>query len=143
MAISSTTSGTQAATQIGWQQLKLQQARRNAEQAEQTAQALQSQASQAQRSADQAQEAARSITVQSDQATSYAGRARQGVAAAQSVGQMQTQISNVVDQVTAKQQAAAPAAVTPVTASTSAAPAPTPVVNIQGQVTGTLINTTA
>jgi len=143
MAVGSTTSGTQAATQIGWQQLKLQQARRTAEQAEQTAQALKSQANQAQRSADQAQETARSITVQSDQASSYASRARQGVAATQSVEQMQMQISNVVDQVTAKQQApASPSAVTTLKASTATS-AITPVVNTQGQITGTLINTTA
>lgn len=144
MASISSSSGTQAATQSGWQQLQLQQARRTAEQVEQTARALKAQADGAQRTAEQAQENARSLTVRSDQAQTSAGQAWQGVAAIQTRAQMQTQLSRTVEQVVVRQQAES-APVAAVAADPSAAPAtsPSPVVNVQGQVTGTVINTTA
>jgi len=151
MAIGSITSGTQAATQQGFQQLRLQQARRDAEQAEQTARSLSAQANQAQRQADQAQETARTITVQADQAQGDAGRARQGLASVQSVSQMGAQISRVAEQTVEKIQSGtsvqssttAPASTTSSSASTSTSVKPPAVINTQGQVTGTLINVTA
>ncbi|MRR51625.1 MAG: hypothetical protein EG825_12045 [Rhodocyclaceae bacterium] len=135
MAITASISGTQSIVQSGLQQLKLQQARRNAEQAEQTAQALQVQADEAQRRAAREQENARSLSVQADQAQTNAGRARQGLASIQTASDSVAQLGNVVDQVITKQQAA-PAA-------TSSVQESKPVVNTQGEVTGTLINTTA
>jgi hypothetical protein len=141
MATISSISGALSATQSGLQQLRLLQAQRAAEQAEQTARSLQVQAQDAQRKAVHAQENARSITIQADQAQSVAGQARQGVAIVKTVGDMQSQISNVVSQVTEKLGIAETAVVTPKTV----APATTaaPVVNTQGQLTGTVVNTTA
>jgi len=141
-------SSTSSASQYGWQQLKLQQAKRNADQAEQTAQTLKAQASDAQRVADRAQENARSLSVQSDQAQANAGQARQGLAALGNEQQAITQLSNTVDQVLARQQISTS---TTKNATTSATGASTvspksltpPVVNSQGQVTGKIINTTA
>lgn len=130
MATVSSTSGSQA-NQYGWQQVKLQQAKRNADQAEQNAQFLQVQAGEARRVADRAVENARSLSVRSDQAQTDAGRARQGLAAIQSVNQMQMQLGRVADQAIQKQQAASS------TAPTESAP----VVNTLGQLTGTVVNT--
>lgn len=135
MAITASVSGTQSVVQSGLQQLKLQQARRSAEQAEQMAQALQTQANDAQRRAAHEQENARSLSVQADQAQSNAGRARQGLAATQTASESLTQIGNVVDQVIKKQQS--------VQSGTQSVQESKPVVNTQGQVTGTVINTTA
>ena len=131
-------SPTSSANQVGLQQLRLQQARRNAEQAEQTAQSLKSQANQAQLTADRAQESARSLTVQSDQAQAKVGQVRQGLAAMGSAQQSMVQLSKTVDQVLTRE----PAQPSPATSATPSSNAP-PVVNAQGQVTGTIINTTA
>lgn len=129
-------SSTSSANQYGWQQLKLQQAVRNADQAEQEAQSLKTQANDAQRVADRAQENARSLYVQSDQAQAKAGQARQGLVAIGTAQQSVTQLSNTVDQVLTRKPVS-----TSTTQSTSTSPAA--VVNSQGQVTGTVINTTA
>lgn len=126
-----------SANQYGLQQLRQLQARRNAEQAEQVAQSLRAQANQAQAVADRAQETARSLTVQSDQAQVKAGQARQGLAVAGSIQQAVTQLGKTVDQVLARDQAVNPTTAAPPSTS------PAPVVNTQGQVTGTLVNTTA
>ena len=136
MAILSSTAGAQSASQFGWEQLKLQQAQRNAEQAQQTAQSLQAQAQDAQRTADKAQDNARSLSVQADQAQSDAGRAEQGLAAIRTNGQAQTQLTNALNQA-APQPAVQPAAAAPVQQK------PAPVVNAQGQTTGRVINTSA
>lgn len=136
-AISSTSVGAQAATQAGWQQLRLQQARQTAERAEQAAQALASKAADAQRVADRADENARSLYVQSDRASSAAGQARQGLAMASSVGEMQTSLANTVDQVSERQSGKE---VDIQVASRAEAP---PVLNTSGQMTGTVVNTTA
>lgn len=136
MATISSISGAQAAAQSGLQQLRLQQAKRNAEQAEQVANSLQAQARDAQQRAGEAQENARSISAQSDQARSTAGQARQGLAALTTGSQMQSQLGRVIEQVIDKQKAPEPPAVV------AKSPAP-PVTNTQGQVTGTVINTTA
>ncbi|MDD5249891.1 MAG: hypothetical protein PHY45_12950 [Rhodocyclaceae bacterium] len=135
MAIISSTVASSAA-QYGLGQLRLQQAKRSADQAEQAAQALQAQAQDARRAADQADENARSLAVASTQAQADAGKARQGLAALQSVGQMETQLANVADRVIMQQQSAQAGVLTK---SVKAAP----VVNTQGQVTGRVVNTTA
>ena len=135
MTTISSLSGAQSTAQSGLQQFRLQQAERNAEQAEQTARALQSQAREARQTASQAQEDARFIAAQADQAQTNAGQARLGLAVIRSVGQLQTRLSEAVTQVTENLQGTEPAAPTP-------APA-TPVINTQGQVTGTVVNTTA
>lgn len=143
MASISSSSGVQAATQQGWQQMQLQQARRTAEQAEQQARALKAQADGAQRAADQAQENARSLSVRSDQAQASAGQARQGVTAIQTREQMQVRLGQTVEQVAIRlQEDQAPAVRTSVPATDESA-SPPPVINVQGQVTGTVINTTA
>lgn len=145
-------SGVQSAVQSGWQQLKLQQAQRNATQAEQNARALEAQASSAKRDADRAQDDARSLEVQSGQARDDAGRARQGLAAIRSTQDMQVRLGNTVDQALKLQsgtetastattaEAPAPAVATAATASTTSTAAP--VINTQGETTGRIINIT-
>lgn len=136
MAAITPTSGSQAVTQMAWQQLSFQQARRNAERAEQVARSLQAQATDAQRVAERAAGDARSISAQSVQAQAAAARARQGLAVIKSVGEMQGQLSNTVSQVIERFDVArVTAGDVPVTAA--------PVVNSSGQVTGTVVNTTA
>lgn len=135
MASISSLSGAQSAAQSGLAQLRLQQAKREAEQAEFTARVLQAQASDAQQRASDAQEKARAITTQSDQAQTEAGQARQGLAVIKSISQMGTQLSGVATRVAEKLKLAEPVA--------PAQEAAAPVVNTQGEVTGTVINTTA
>jgi ABC-type hemin transport system substrate-binding protein len=136
MAAISSTVGVQAVTQTAFQQLKLQQARQNAERAEQVARNLQREAAEAQIEANRAGEDARSLLVQSNQAQSVAGRARQGLAMIRTVGEMKESLSNMqirtdsVSSSTVETAAIAPAA-------------NVPVVNTSGQVTGTVVNTTA
>ncbi|MCX7174553.1 MAG: hypothetical protein NT159_11660 [Proteobacteria bacterium] len=141
MAIGSSTSNIQSATQGAWQQLRLQQAKRDADRADQTAQALQAQAEDAQRVANRAEAEAKSLGVQADQAQSEATRARQGLASLSSMGQMQTLLNHVTEQVFQVPQNTQQSTQlsVPVKSQTGA----TPVVNTQGQVTGTVVNTTA
>ncbi|HEY6898485.1 MAG TPA: hypothetical protein VI279_14595 [Rhodocyclaceae bacterium] len=134
MASVSPSTGAQAATQYGFEQLKLQQAKRTADQAELTAQVLRGQAVDAQREADQAQENARSLSVKSDRAQAVAGQARQGVAAIKTAGGVVQQVIHVVDQALGREAGAQTTSTTGVSS---------PVVNDKGQVTGKLINTTA
>jgi len=124
----------QSATQAAFQQLRLQQAQRTAERAEQVARALRVEASAARREAERAQENARDLTVRSDQADGEAGRARQGVAMIGSLGAMQESLSLVLDR-------AGGAAATVLRVPPAAPQAP--VINTSGQVTGTVINTAA
>lgn len=128
----SSTANSQAVTQAAFQQLKLQQARQNAEKAEQIARALAEKAAVAQREAVQADENARSLSAQSDQASNVAGQARQGLALIRSAGDMQVRLANTVSQASERQQAVQPSV-----------QATRPVVNDAGQVTGTLVNVTA
>ncbi len=129
-----------SATQSGLQQIMVQQAKRNADQAEQTAQSLRAQADAAQRTAEKAQETARSLTLQSDQAQQQADQARQGLAAVTATQQGITSLSNTINQMLDRKLASIPATPSTTTPGTGAAPVP-PVVNTQGQVTGTIINT--
>ena len=134
MAIGSSTSGS-SGVQSGFGQLKLQQARRNADLAEQTAQSLQAQAQEAGTAAGRAEENARSLAIDASQAQTNAGRARQGLAAVQSASQMQPQLAKIAEHVVVQKPQA--------TQQPSAPVKPAPVVNTQGQVTGRVINTTA
>lgn len=157
--ISSNTSASPA-IQFGYQQLKLQQAKRTAEQAELTARALKEQASVAQANADKAQDVARQLAVRSDQAQGNAGAARAGLDALRSLSEMSnrlqytyTKISqslNADDATQSVEQSATPAA-----ASTSDAGvnSPSAVASQAGSAysatsrqtpsTGTTVNTTA
>ena len=124
-----------------WAQIQQQQAQRNADQAEQKARALAGQANQAQAVADRAQENARSLQVQSGQARSDAASARLGLVARESIGQVQTQLTDLREQIGAvlapKDVPDSPVASAPVP---TALPA---VVNALGQQTGTLLSVTA
>lgn len=135
-AISSTSVGAQAAAQAGLQQLKLQQARQNAERAEQIARALAAKAADAEGVAYRAEENARSLGVQSDQASSAAGQARQGLAMIQSVGHMQSALASTVSQASVRQNVKEADTIAPKADSA-------PVLNTSGQITGVVVNTTA
>ena len=131
-------SSTSNASQYGVQQLQLQQARRNADQAELNAEALKGQATDAQRVATQAEQNAQSLGVQSGQAQAVADQTRRGVAALNTQQQSVTQLGKIADQVLASQQGPKAAST-----STTTVKSPAPVVNTQGQVTGKIVNTTA
>jgi hypothetical protein len=134
MAVNAVSSNVQSV----WQQLQLQQAQRNADQAEQNARALQVQASNAQAAADQAQENAMSLQADADQAQSIAGQANLALQAEKSLSQLGTQLSNVYSRVAQTLQKAQPAA------SVQARPQVQPaIVNTQGQTIGTTVNTIA
>ena len=92
------------AFQQGFAQLKVQQAKRNAEQAEANARTLQAQAADAQRTAQRAQESARDLTVRSDQAQSAVGRAREGLAAIRSLSDTSTRLQQTYERVAASIQ---------------------------------------
>ena len=130
MAITSITSSSQSILQ----QLQLQQAQRNVDQAEQRARTLQIQAGSAQAAADQAQAEASMLKSDAVQAQSTADQASQWLQAARSLGQIGTQVSSILTKVVQAQAAAQPAA---------NVQTPQPVVNTQGQKIGTVVNTTA
>lgn len=132
-----------SAVQSGLAQFRLQQARRTAEQAEQVARSLQTQAREAQQQASQAQENARSIAAQATQAQGAAGQARQGVAIVESVSKMRTQLNKAIGPVVEKVKVAEPAVPSPAATAPVIKAAALPVVNVEGQTTGTVINTTA
>ena len=128
MATISSLSSVQASVSSITSQIRLQQATRDAEQAEQNARALAADARQAWQIASDAQQSARSISAQADKAETSAAQARLGVAAIKNGEQVQVQLTGAVG-TTEK----------PLKAAESA----TPVVNTQGQLTGTVVNTTA
>lgn len=139
MAAISSTAGAQSVAQSALQQLRIQQARQNAGHAEQVARSLRQQAAEAQRNADRAEENARSLAVQSYQAETVAGSARLGLAVLESAGEMKVQLSQTVGRISEQFDSDLPVTVV----SGNDAPAPAPVVNTSGQMTGTLVNTTA
>lgn len=112
-----------------YSQLQVQQARQAADRAEITARTLQARAGEAQDKADREQENARQLQVQSNEARQNAGAARQNVQSLQSVRELQSGFSRIRDQIATLQE--------------SPPASPTPVVNSDGQTTGTLVNTTA
>ncbi|TXG94440.1 MAG: hypothetical protein E6R09_17390 [Rhodocyclaceae bacterium] len=128
-------SSAQAGGGVLWAQLQQQLASRSADQAEQRASALRARASAAQAVADQAQENARSLKAESDQAQGQAGEARRGVLQMNSLGKVQTQLSDLREQIGKVLQPDVSPADTTVTLA--------PVVNAFGQETGTLVNVTA
>jgi methyl-accepting chemotaxis protein len=135
MAAISSTSGLQGVTQTAFQQLKLQQARQNADRAEQQARSLQIQAVDAQRAADQAEETARDLSVRSSYAQGVAGRARQGLAMIRSVNEVKADLSTVLARVG---QSASE-----VESNSTRLTETVPVINTSGQLTGTVVNTVA
>lgn len=129
-AVSSSTGSVVA--QYGLSQLRLQQTRRVAQEAEQTAEALQAQAQAARQDAQQADDRARSLESESTKAQTTAVNARQSLSLLQVSGQNQASLERVSTNMVV-QQSGKPA--------TTSSPAP--VVNTQGQVTGRVVNTTA
>lgn len=129
MPVTSTSSAQSAASGL-WAQIQQQQAQRNANQAEQQASALQARAQTAQSVADRAQESARSLKVQSNQAQGEASQAQRSLVTLNSVGEVQTRLSDLHEQISKVLQ--------PETTASLA-----PVVNAFGQSTGTLVNVTA
>jgi len=125
--------GAQGAGSAMWGQMQMQNAQRNAEQAEQRARALQSQARSAQQDADRAQENAQQLQGSSAQARGDADSARRNVSSLESLGQVNSQLGELREQISAVLAPTPPAA---------AAPTPT-FTNVEGQATGTLINTVA
>lgn len=130
-------SSTQSATGAAWGQMQLQQAQRNADQAEVKARALASQARAAESEAVRAQESARSLRVESTQANSQAAEAQRGVVEMKGWSQLSSEFSGLQSQIKEVLQNTAPAS-----ASSATTPA-TPVVNAYGQATGTVVNVTA
>lgn len=132
MAITPATSTGQSAM---WQQLQTQQAQRAADQAAQTARTLQAQASEARATAQRAQQSARALEVKANQAQDAASQASQNVRSAQSLGEVQTKLSNVYGNlpqaISQNNQAVGATAPTATTAASSTT------------AVGTVINTTA
>lgn len=112
---------------------RLNQAKRAADQAEATARSLRQQAASAQHNADIAQEGARSVAVQADKADSRAGLARQQVISTSSLNNLQGNFDTLHQQISEGLKSLDLPAVAPAA----------PVVNADGQTTGTLVNVTA
>lgn len=117
-----------SAISFGTDQLRVQQAKRNADQAEAAARALRRAATSAQQAADSAQEDARALQVRSNQAQVDAGQARQQVTSLQSVRTVQEGFETVRSQIAE---------------GLKSLDAPAPTVNAEGQTTGMLVNVTA
>jgi len=122
-----------------WVQIQLQQARQNADRAEQQAAALQAKAQSAQSVADRAQENARSLQVASRQAQGEAAQARQNLATRSSVGEGASRVGDSEAQIGKVLQSNTVKAGSITAISESSAP----VLNAAGQQTGTLVNVTA
>lgn len=122
-----------------WAQVQQQQVQRTAQQAAERARALQAQAGDAQAAADRAQENARSLKVQSQQAQGEASNARLDLATMQSAGRLQAQFGELRAQLASALGETTSAATTSAATTGSAQP----VVNAQGQTTGTLLSVTA
>jgi hypothetical protein len=136
MAVSAASS--QSATGLVMQQLRLQQAQRSADRAELTARTLRVQASEAQQEADRAQEGARALQVRSDQAQSQVGAAKQRVVSLESLGELQGNFDALRGEIAQGLQALDQPAAQPASQAVAS-----PVVNAEGQTTGTLVNVTA
>lgn len=141
-SISSISSTTSSSATSATQQAAVQQAKREADQAENAAQTLESQAANAQTRATQAEGYARTLNIQAGQAQLGAGYSEQHLSALQLSGQINNEIvsgpsytpSTSVQQALAYSLAPPPATVPQSTS---------PVLNTQGQVTGKIINTSA
>jgi hypothetical protein len=131
----SSPSNLQSANGIVWQRMQQQQAERAADQADQKARALKGQAQQAEGEAARAEESARSLQVEATQANQRAGEARQSLASLKSLEDVQGFLQKTRTQIADSTVAAA--------AKPAAEPVKPPVVNVEGQKTGTLVNVTA
>lgn len=118
-----------------WVRIQQQQAQRYADQSEQRARLLQARAQGAQNAADRAQENARSLKVQAGQAEGEANAAKLGLAAQEALGKVQGTLSGLHEQIVA---VLSPTQLVQPVGESSA-----PVLNAQGQQTGTLVNVTA
>jgi predicted ATP-dependent endonuclease of OLD family len=132
----SSPSNLQSANGIVWQRLQQQQAERTADQAEQKARALKGQAQQAEGEAARAEENARSLQVEATQANQRAGEARQSLASLKSLEDVQGFLQKTRAQI-------ADSTVAGAAAKPEIEPSKPPVVNADGQKTGTLVNVTA
>jgi hypothetical protein len=135
MASISSISSTLSSGFSGLQEFKLQQAKGNAERAEQNARSLQAAAQDARLQADQAVSYARSVSSQADSAQAEAGQARQDLAVTEATARTQTQSTSGADQTAEAAKTAELAAAIHKAAS--------PVINAAGQLTGIVVNTTA
>lgn len=129
MAVSATSSLQSVAGQVS-QQLRAQQVERRADQAELEARSLRQQAGLAQREADRAEENARRIKVKSDRAQGDAGAARQQAVTESAATDYQGQLDAFRQQISQGVQL--------LDANIAG-----PVVNADGQTTGTVVNVTA
>jgi len=137
MAIGSATSGSQSISQSIVQQLRLQEAKRAADEAQYRAQTLQAQANDAQATADRDQERARSLRVDASQAQTQAGQATQGLMSIQSLSQMSSALGNSYTQIAQAQHS------TPTHTNPQPQKIQQSVVNTQGQTIGKVVNVTA
>lgn len=124
MAVSSAPSATRSIAQGLVQTLQLQQAQRNAERAQAEARALQGEAAAAQRNAERADEQARTIGQQAQQAQTAANGANRNLASVRALSDTQKQLTQLSQNLHQAVQARQPS----------------PVINAQGQLTGTVIN---
>lgn len=134
----SSVSGTQGLSSGIWAQLQQQQVQRVADRAEQKARALRAQASQAQSVADRAQENARSIKLQSEQARGVAANARTDLASMKSMDTVRSQLGEWHAQLSTALGAEGISSTSPSATNTAQ-----PVLNAEGQATGTLLSVTA
>lgn len=123
-------SATTSVTSGMWQQIRSQQAQRAADQASQVARALQSQASDARATAEQAMESARSLEVKANQARMKADQANMGLRASESIGQAQTQMTEMYTKL-------------PETVTQSSPPVSTVIATTPTETVGTVVDTTA
>jgi hypothetical protein len=126
---------TQPVSSGGSQQAALQQAKRVANQAEAAAQTLEAQAANAQSTASSAQNYAQSLTIQAGEAQLNVGWTQQNLAAVETAGQLNTQLSSIINNVVDVKQSKQPPTTAPLPA--------LPVINTQGQITGKIINISA
>lgn len=127
------TSGSGQAAGAGlWVQLQQQQAQRAADQAELKARSLQAQAREAQSVAQQARENARSLSVRADQASSEASSAALGLVQSRSLAKTQGQLTDLQQQVKS--------VLVSLSGTSTSTGSAKPVLNAQGQTTGSVIN---
>lgn len=140
-----------AVVQAGLVQLKVQQAQRQADRAEDAARVLSQQAARARNDADRAVAVAQRLGIESDRASSAAGQARQGLAALRTATQAADRLSRAFDRVaggatgaTARQGDATPTVpAAPAPAAATASVGPGTQINSQGQTTGRLVDVAA
>ena len=133
MAISSAATSGQSISASVWQTLQLQQAQRTADQARENARTLQSEAAQAQAAADQADQQARAIGREAQLAQSAVTKADLNLTSARVGTRLQAQTAQLAQNVHQAVQSLQPTVAT----------TPTPITNVQGQVTGTVVNVKA